>query len=500
MKQRLFIFGSLLLLVLVMIGLNAVSYVQKTSEPDSELMPNRSSYNPGSTGTKAFYSLLEESGRNVRRWQLPIESLNVKDDNTPATFVVIGPLKRRFTDGEYLSLQTWVSAGGRLLVIDREPDDGLLRTTTEWLLGVTPIPNTLEAVSVDPADQVQMTDGTPAVEPSQVSWLTVGVNAIQPSRLASAVEFERLEPDYYDEGSGDDHGDPPPKKVISGSGLDLFNQSALPSATPIPMPSVKTSTTEQTSSTTVNIDTTDEDSESQDPSVELSLPRFEAPVSHFSSRDKDLVVEVKYGNGLIVYVADPFIVANGGINMADNVQFALNLAGSGNIVFDELHHGFGSGNNRVLEYFRGTPVVGIVLQILAIVGVVVYSSSRRFARFVPEPEPDRLTKLEYVEAMADIQRRTKAYDLAIENIYTDFKRRSSRLFGLGDPSMPRYELAAKIAERTGHEVDYVESLMAKCEDVIHGEQISRSEVMTLAAGLRTLEEKMKLSRKPRTWI
>jgi hypothetical protein len=45
----------------------------------------------------------------------------------------------------------------------------------------------------------------------------------------------------------------------------------------------------------------------------------------------------------------------------------------------------------------------------------------RFARALPANEPNRLFKLEYVSAMAELQRRTKVYDLAIENIYNEFR-------------------------------------------------------------------------------
>jgi hypothetical protein len=58
-----------------------------------------------------------------------------------------------------------------------------------------------------------------------------------------------------------------------------------------------------------------------------------------------------------------------------------------------------------------------------LIGLIFFSQSRRFARPLPPDEPNRLSKLEYVAAMAQLQQTTKGYDLAIENIYTDFRRR-----------------------------------------------------------------------------
>lgn len=507
MKQRLFIFGSLLLLVIAMIGLNAASYVQKVKEPDDEIFPNRSSYNPGATGTMAFYSILAETGRNVRRWQLPIESLEADDKNKPATFIVIGPLKRPFTDVERQSLLNWTAMGGRLIIIDREPETELVSTTAEWRVEFSPVAE-MSFLSVDPADQTQMTLDTPAAKASQLTSLTSGVNAIQASRLSSSIRFERFEANKY-EVTDDTYQTEPPPKTISGSEFNLTGQWAVATPTPNadmpqPPPPAKRLETEQNDKPyVIQGDSADEEEyyEGEVFDVEtLKEPRFLAPISQFASKDRNIVVEVPYGGGQIIYVADPFIVSNGGINMADNVQFALNLAGSGNIAFDEFHHGFGSGNNRILEYFSGTPLVAILLQIIAIVLVVMYSRSRRFARALHEPEPNRLSKLEYVEAMADIQRSTKAYDLAIENIYADFRRRVAKLFGVDNFSTTRKELANRISERAGMEISEVEDLMAKSEDIIHGENTDRAEVLRLTAKLREIESKLNLSRKPRTRI
>ncbi|MDQ3180706.1 MAG: hypothetical protein M3Q33_09320, partial [Acidobacteriota bacterium] len=80
----------------------------------------------------------------------------------------------------------------------------------------------------------------------------------------------------------------------------------------------------------------------------------------------------------------------------------------------------------MLAYSAGTPFVAIFLQFAVLVGLVLFSNSRRFARPLPENEPNRLSKLEYVSAMAELQQRTRAFDLAIENIYTDFRRRTAR--------------------------------------------------------------------------
>ena len=89
MRQKFLIFISVITLIALLIGLNAASYVKKEKTPDSEANPNRSTYNTGGTGTRAFYDLLAETGRSVTRWQESTSALSVNDKNQPDVFVVI---------------------------------------------------------------------------------------------------------------------------------------------------------------------------------------------------------------------------------------------------------------------------------------------------------------------------------------------------------------------------------------------------------------------------
>ena len=86
---------------------------------------------------------------------------------------------------------------------------------------------------------------------------------------------------------------------------------------------------------------------------EVYQPTFNAPVVHMTSGEKNILVDVPFGEGTIVYLTDPYIVSNTGIGMVDNAQLAINLltAAGGLVAFDEYHHGYGASNNRFLEYF-----------------------------------------------------------------------------------------------------------------------------------------------------
>lgn len=479
MRQKLGIFIGLIFLVLILIGLNAATYVQREKTPDSEIAPNRSTFNTGATGTQAFYSLLAETGRRVTRWQSPTDALLTEKRNAPTTLVVIGQVRRPFDETEARQLLEWVNNGGRLVLIDREPPKEFVEALKEWNVSIKT--NELEMMfGMDPADQKQMTNQMPAARPVQPSVFTASVNAVQTSRFASNVEFAW-------------GAKPPVTTTETGTGFTRLaaQENEQPyefyQGSPTPMPP----TARDPHIVKAERDEADDDYDDT---------RYNAPVVHLAGGGRNILIDAKYGIGSIVILTDPYIVSNVGVSLVDNAQLGINVvtAAGGLIAFDEYHQGYGSNQNRFFQYFAGTPVVAIFVQLMVIAALVFFSQGRRFARPVPEPEPDRLAKLEYVSAMAELQQRTRAYDLAIENIYSDFRRRVSRLFGVDNTATGRKQLAALIAERIKGDTAEIEELMFKCEDVVHGEPTNKKESVALASRLREIEAQLGLVRLGRT--
>ncbi|MGQ0540227.1 MAG: DUF4350 domain-containing protein [Blastocatellia bacterium] len=500
MRQRLFILAALVVLVILMIGLNAATYVQKEKVPDTEFAPNRSTYNSGSTGSQAYFTLLSETGRKVTRWQSPIDKLLTEKKNKPNVFVMIGPFRKEFQDTEVNDLLRWVAEGGRLVMIDREPPKPLLATTSSWQVSISP---KLDFVltNVDPSDKTQMTDGTPAAKPVQPSVFTAGVNAVQPSRFASTIRYERNnyldepDPDYEEESAAEE--DYYERDSNSNTQPHDFFQDAPPPPKAVPSPQVSPA---PDSKSEVKEDPVIVKRSNTGPAVEKAW--FKGPVTHIAGADRQLVADVPYGAGQIVYLSDPYVVSNAGINLVDNGILGINLVSSNNglIAFNEFHHGYGSNRNRIFEYFDGTPVMAIFFQLCAIAALILLSQSRRFARPVAEPEADRLSKLEYVAAMAELQQRTKAFDLAMENVYTDFRRRAAKHFGVDNTITGRPKIAELIAERIKTDAAEIEELMRTCEDIIHGEPTNKKETLKLVARIREIEDALRLTRRGRSML
>jgi hypothetical protein len=475
MRQRLFIFGSVALVLVLLIAFNAATYVEIEREPDAEWNPDRSTLNAGATGTLAFYQFLSESGYQVMRWREPANRLAKDDGVKPATFVVIGALKEPFSADEQKVLLDWVKSGGRLVLVDRKPAWDLLPKAGN--LQIATQLRQFPAPDVKPDNLDEMTKDVAQAKPVQPTLLTRNVEAIQPSRYASQIQF-------------------------------------FPDSTPTPTPdAISAGTPTETSDGELVVEPSDEE---PPPPVAAETPvagfgspppkpappqsvatKPEAPVVHIAdAKSGGLLVDYVHGQGRIVVLSDPFIVANGGLRSADNLQLALNLVASGKgvIAFDEYHQNRGRNQNEILAYFQGTPIVSLLAQGGLLAALFVWARGRRWARPLPLPQVDRRSKLEFVASMAELQNRARAYDLALENIYTRARRTLARYAGLSADS-PRANIAANVAARSNLDADTLETLMRECEDHINGEPLSANRALELTAQLRAIEAELGLQRR-----
>jgi len=458
MRQRLIIIVTLVAVVAVLVLLNAASYVKVEPTRDSESTPDRSSYNAGATGTRALYDFLHESGYQVIRWREPTSSLLSSSGPKPATLVVIGDTRIPFSKVEGKEILLWVESGGRLVIIDRTPDQKLLPKSGDWTIRA--LLTNFPWSDLDPTDFEQMTREVKPLSPSQPTLLARNVETVMPSRFASAISFIRV---------------PSLKKT------DKSNANDEPSGG----------------------ESNDDDSETEaEPTPDISPDKppsvSPAPFASFATDRGSLLIDYPHGKGRIVLLSDPYIVANNGINRADNLQLAINvvMGGGGLIAFDEFHQGRSSTHNALIQYFAGTPVLAICAQLMLIALAVVWSRGTRFARPLPLVHVDRRSSLEFVASMAELQQRAKAHDLALENIYSRVRRVLVRHAGLNQNSS-RAQIATRVAARSKLDEKQLESLMRSCEDTINGAPTNARETLRLVRRLREIEARLGLQGRAR---
>ncbi|MFY9554326.1 MAG: DUF4350 domain-containing protein [Blastocatellia bacterium] len=371
----------------VLVTLNFVFFVDTRATEEDELTADRSSYRSTPYGTLALYTLLEESGYPVARFEKPFTDLK---DHEPGTLIVIAPPETHNPDEDELSALTrWVEAGGLLIVIDREIRVRIGDATV----------NTESAVRKPPA------------RPLQPTPFTRGVRSVSLTEHATRVRVDSR-----------------------------------------------------------------------------------STISHIGDDSGAVLADARVGEGRVVLLTDQYVVANNGISEADNVILALNLLSerpAGKIAFDEYHHGYGvsSPGEGLMAYFRGTPVPWMMAQAGLIAVLVVFSYGRRFGRPVPLRRERRTSNLEFVSSMANITRLARATDLAVENIYSEFRKRLCR-FARAPAKIDNGKLAAVCARRAKIDERALAVLLARCEEVARGEHVSDFELLKLVSRVREIESQL----------
>ncbi|MGE0103905.1 MAG: DUF4350 domain-containing protein [Blastocatellales bacterium] len=443
MRRYLGITVTILLAIGALAGLSAVGNVEMDRPEEGELNPVRSSYNPGPTGTRAFYQLLEESGVPVARWRQPYAMLKTEARNE--MLVIVGPFPQGATlpENEVSELQRWVEAGGSALIVSRHP---YAQFGDPFIHSAMPSENPQWNAPTD-----LLIDSQSDIYIQQPTELTRGLRGLAISHLASRLTFRPPEePEEPEEES-----------------------TAKPEASPTPSP---------------------------EPAEEQVKAFLYAPVIHIGDSGGAILADFKYGEGRLVMLSDPFVLANRGIGRGANLNLALNLIESlsknekgarRKIWFDEYHHGFQSVGNPLVAYFRGTPMALVLIQGLVLCLLVAWSSGRRFARPLPLTAVDRNSPLEFVDSMANLQRMARARELALENIYNRARAQICRKLGVSSRASTR-EMAARLRSLGSSGVSETElrQALSDGELILQGETADDSELLRIVAGLRRIQSRL----------
>jgi len=380
---------SAILLVLalfaLLIALNFIFFVDPREVEENEVTGSRSSYRATPFGTLAFYTLLEESGYPVERFERPLTELK---QNGPGTLVIIAA--NSLGEGEFNSLKDWVDGGGLLVVIDRD-----------------------------------------------VPGLSFGEAVVNTERVYSNSVARPLQPTPY-------------VRNVERVALSQF-------------------------ATRINLSS-------------------RAATYHLGDTSGAVLADARVGKGRVVFLTDPYVVANNGVRAADNVMVALNLftdRPAGKIAFDEYHHGYGAsaGGGGVMAYFRGTPVPWMVWQGALIAALLVYSYGRRFARPLPLRRERRTTNLEFVSSMATVTRLARASGVAVESVYSEFRKRLCRFANM-PATADNAKLASAVSRRGPVGEKELLDLLTRCEGAARVKSVSDAEMLRMVERVREIESRL----------
>ena len=463
MKRYFGIITTAGLVLVVLIALNAAGTITLDRPQEDEYLPIRSSYNAGPTGTRAVYQLLEESGYNVARWRESYKNLNLAgSDAKGASLIVVGPFPLRtvIENDESAALRQWVAKGGKLLVVSRNPR---AQFRDNYIHAQVPTPATVNASAKDNNATTPPVEEKSDLLIAQPTELTRNVRGLVISKWASRLSFH-----------------PAVTSAEKAEEKDEEADDESPASSPTPTP------TEDAAPLPPGV--------SSEPYGDLSTP-----VVHLGDSKGAVLAEFAYGEGRLIFLSDPFVMANNGIARGANLNLTLNLiealGGAGQkIFFDEYHHGYHSQGNALMNYFRGTPVPWMFAQLLFVAALIAYSYGKRFARPLPLPQADRHSPLEFVSSMANLQQTAQARDLALENIYPRFKMRLCRTLGLPATATPS-SIIARLQRRVQTTESEVELLrfFRESERALQGERLDDQRLIELVATMRRIAAQLKLA-------
>jgi len=154
--------------------------------------------------------------------------------------------------------------------------------------------------------------------------------------------------------------------------------------------------------------------------------------------------------GRVILSASAFPFCNDGLRQEGNPALVLNLVAaarrSGAAWFDEWHHGFREapqiiGPDRWLRY---TPFGHALLFVVALAFLALLLQGRNFGRPVPLPrELRRRSALEYITAVANLNRRAGHRSAVLQQYYQQVKRALGRRYRL-DPALEDAEFVAAL--------------------------------------------------------
>ncbi|MDX2044943.1 MAG: DUF4350 domain-containing protein [Acidobacteriota bacterium] len=453
MRRYLGIIIGITLALGAFVALSAAGNLDFDRPPENEREPIRSSYNSGPTGTRAFYQLLEESGTPIVRLREDFKSLSANAPNpAEAMMIVVGPFNPN-SDVAYeeaAALQKWIAEGGNALIVSRYPISQFGDPMVQSRIQDKNPPWTAPTETlIDPASDSLI------VQPTE---LTRNVRGLELTTLAARIKFEP--PDIEED---EEESSPPPPS---------------PTATPEAVPDEP-------------VEQSDED---------RCYPFLYAPVIHLGDKNGAVLADFRYCKGRLVFLSDPFVIANNGIARGANLTLAMNLVRTlgksengqpRKIIFDEFHHGYRSQINPLVNYVRGTPVPWLLLQGLLLSLLIVVSVGKRFARPLPMPQEDRHSPLEFVGSMANLQQIARARDLALENIYPRFKATLCRRLGLSSRAKTEEIVASLRRQNLPLDEIEVRQTLSDAEVTLAGEKIDDAQLVKLVGRMRRILAQLK---------
>ncbi|MBN1287789.1 MAG: DUF4350 domain-containing protein [Anaerolineae bacterium] len=174
-------------------------------------------------------------------------------------------------------------------------------------------------------------------------------------------------------------------------------------------------------------------------------------VVHLAAASAPVLVSFNEERGTVWVLGGGYPFSNRGLRDPASARLVLNLlagaAEDARIGFDEARHGFSGAPASLFDWFVGTaPGWGILAAVALTMGYLALRG-RRFGRALPLPESRvRREPVEYIQAMANLFRRSGQRKAMLDHYGRQLRRRLSERYAL-DPRLSDAGLVQAVARR-----------------------------------------------------
>ena len=419
-------------MILILLGLIVALFVLLalvTPSEDPNTNPLPSSYLTGTHGAKAAYTLLEESGYQIERWQNPLTDL--AQQSGPSTVLILAePFPPEADDQR--AVREILRRGGRVLATGIEgslllPLGRATRSQLPSLAACEAAPQGLSNTVFPGIAEL----GTPASATAAHIWINSGIY-------------------WKTDGSGSD----PSTRVdyTCGNQPVVIDYPVSPTQSSIPYPG----------------------------------PAISAGAT--SSKDTG-PKDTKPGHA--IWWASSMPLENGSIERGANLDLLLNSVGPAagkQIYWDESLH---STRASAWDFVHGPIWPFLLWGLLGLIVLLVFSFSRRSGPLRELPQPPRTTPIEFLDALGALYRSTGAASTALQIAYERFRHQASQLTGQQTSQLDASQLSQSLERRFGPAAAGIAQDLTAAEEALWDETLKPRRALELIRALRRHEESLR---------
>jgi hypothetical protein len=171
-----------------------------------------------------------------------------------------------------------------------------------------------------------------------------------------------------------------------------------------------------------------------------------------------VVWKKQYGKGKAIFATTPYLAANAYQDNLSNFQYLADLVSNkGNILFvNEYIHGYkdpsvrkSEGEGDLFSYLAKTPLLPMLVQAIAFLGVLIWAQNRRFGKPETLHTPEINNSQAYIQALAGVLLKADKNDFVVEMVGKQEQLQLQKALGLGQVLMEHQTLIDAWVEKTG---------------------------------------------------